>query len=416
MRTQIVFIYLFAHTAKPIFLRTLYFNNLLCIDLMQAALLSIDALKEIVNHFKINGEAAHVSSFGSGHINDTFRVINANEALPDYLLQRVNSYVFKDVPLLINNIVIVTGHIRCKMLQMQGAEPDKQVLTLVATSNGDYYYKDAADSYWRMYVFLEDTRTYDLVTTEKQAAEGGRAFGKFQSMLTDLDANLLGETIPDFHNIEWRLENFDKALAADVVARAAEAAAEIEMLNAYREQMGMILKMGRSGKLPLRITHNDTKFNNVLLNDNDCAQCVIDLDTVMPGYVAYDFGDAIRTIVNTAAEDEADLTKIDINLALFEAFTLGFLEDTAKLLTEAELNSLAMGTLLLPYIMGVRFLTDYLDGDKYYKIHSPNHNLQRARAQFQLTKRLDDNYAQLQSIIRLAAQRYGSEMLINHQL
>ncbi|MDB5009308.1 MAG: desulfatase [Mucilaginibacter sp.] len=377
---------------------------------------TIQNLKEIVHHFNIDGEVEYIKHYGSGHINDTYHVINTNQALPDYLLQRINSYVFKNVPLLISNIEIVTSHIKNKLKNIEGSFPDKQVLTLIKTQTGTSYFKDAEGNYWRMYIFLKDTLSYDVVTTVKQANEGGKAFGAFQSLISDLNAKLIGETLPDFHNIEMRLAKFKNALHEDSENRAGTIFSEIKFVTDREKSMCAILELGRNGKLPLRITHNDTKFNNVLLDKKNRAQCVIDLDTVMPGYIAYDFGDAIRTIVNTVSEDEADISKIDVNLDLFKAFTKSFLKETARFLTHEEINSLPMGALLLPYIMGVRFLTDYLEGDKYYKIHFPGHNLQRTRAQFQLLKKLEDNYRKLQTIVHDTAHRYGNVTLITNQL
>jgi len=381
---------------------------------MQPGSLTIHDLKEIVNHFKINGEAERIYPYGSGHINDTYHVVNTNPALPDYLLQRINAYVFKNIPLLVNNIETVTTHIRNKLNNIPGADADKQVLTLIKTKANEPFLKDATGNYWRMYLFLKNTRSYDLVTTDHQAYEGGRSFGEFQFLLSDLDAKLLGETIPDFHNIETRLAKFKEVLLADSELRVKDAVDEIAFVNRRKQSMGAILALGRKRKLPLRITHNDTKFNNVLLDSNDCGQCVIDLDTVMPGYIAYDFGDAIRTIVNTAAEDEADTSKININISFFESFTRGFLKKTAQILTNEEVGSLPLGALLLPYIVGVRFLTDHLEGDKYFKIRFPGHNLQRARAQFELLRKLEDNYTELETIVFRTAQEYGTTMLINN--
>jgi hypothetical protein len=375
---------------------------------------TLQSLKAILSHFKIEGEIETIIPYGSGHINDTYRAINTNTTLPDYLLQRINSYVFKNVPLLINNIERVTTHIKNKLLQIEGSMPDKQVLTLVKTINNLPYYLDANGNYWRIYIFLKDTTGYDVVTTTNQANEGGKAFGRFQSLIADLDVQSIEETIPDFHNIGMRLENLNNAIAHDSKGRVANTTAEIAFVKARAESQKEILNLGRSGKLPLRITHNDTKFNNVLLDKNDHAQCVIDLDTVMPGYIAYDFGDSIRTIVNTAAEDEANTLKIDVNMALFEAFTQGFLKETAPYLSIEEVNSLPMGALLLPYIVGIRFLTDHLEGDKYFKTHFTGHNLQRARAQFQLLKKLEDNYTQLQDIVQKTAQQYNNSLLINN--
>ncbi|RYE25110.1 MAG: aminoglycoside phosphotransferase family protein [Sphingobacteriaceae bacterium] len=381
---------------------------------MQKGLLNSCDLEEVVNQFKIKGEVREIRPYGSGHINDTYHVANTNPELPDYLLQCINSYVFKDVPLLIRNIEIVTRHIKTRLKTISGSLPDRQVLTLIETHSQKPYHKDATGKYWRLYIFLEDTLSYDIVTTVNQAEEGGKAFGRFQSLISDLNAGLIGQTIPNFHNIEMRLSKFEDALSVNSKQRVKDVIAEIEFVRVRRKTMSQILELGHSGKLPLRITHNDTKFNNVLLDKNDKAQCVIDLDTVMPGYIAYDFGDAIRTIVNTAAEDEADISKIKVNVALFKAFTKGFLSETASFLSDEEIYSLPMGALLLPYIVGLRFLTDYLEGDKYFKIHFPTHNLQRAQAQFQLLKKLEDVYPKLQEIVQTTAQEYSSTVLINN--
>ncbi|WP_428329212.1 phosphotransferase enzyme family protein [Mucilaginibacter sp.] len=354
-------------------------------------------IAHLLSKFQISGQIISALPFGSGHINDTYRI--TTNSGNTYLLQRINHFVFKDVPGLMNNLVLVTQHLRKKLLAITASNPDKQVLTLIKTNTGAYYIKDDEGNYWRVFNFLNDTRSYDQVSTEKQAYEGGKAFGRFQSLLADLDPALMVETIPGFLNIEYRLQNLDKAIAADSVKRLPEVSAEIAFINQRRTQMGRILKMGREGELPLRITHNDTKFNNVLLDENDHAQCVIDLDTVMPGYLAYDFGDAIRTIINNSPEDEADIDNISLNIPLFSAYVKGYLQQTVGLLTETEVHSLIEGVLLLPYMQFVRFLTDYLEGDIYYKIYSPQHNLQRARAQFQLLKKLEEAKTTLNDII-----------------
>lgn len=298
-----------------------------------------------------------------------------------------------------NNMVLVTEHLKQKLLAVPGANPDKEVLSLVKANDNGFFVKDAEGNYWRVFNFLNDTKSYDLVTTEKQALEGGRAFGRFQSLLADLDSNLIVDTIPNFHNIAYRLSNLDKAIVKDDAKRLSKVLPEIEFINARRASMSLILEWGAKGVIPRRITHNDTQFNNVLLNRNDKAQCVIDLDTVMPGYVACDFGDAVRTIINNAEEDEADPALITLKIPLFTAYVKGYVQQTTGFLTEAEVKSLIEGALLLPYIQGVRFLTDYLDGDHYFKIHSPHHNLQRARAQFQLVKKLEEAKAPLNNII-----------------
>ncbi|MFD3000128.1 phosphotransferase enzyme family protein [Pontibacter toksunensis] len=365
----------------------------------------------IANQFAMQGVAAATKPHGSGYIHDTFHVENIQAAHPDYLLQRVNHQVFKNVPALMENIQLVTAHLRKKLQAIPGADPGKEVLRLIPLKDGRLYYQDTAGNYWRMYEFLPNTRSYDIVHTAQQAYEGGKAFGTFQALLADMDANLLHETIPDFHNIAYRLRLFREAIARNPLNRLKEVSKEIAFVEARAEVMASILKLGQAGELPLRITHNDTKFNNVLLNQQDEAQCVIDLDTVMPGYVAYDFGDAIRTTVNTAAEDEKELDKIQVNMNLFEAFTRGFLKETAGFLTDTEVRSLAMGCLLLPFIMGLRFLTDYIDGDTYYKISFPEHNIQRSRAQFRLVQKLEEQYEQLQRIIQDVAKTRKQEIL-----
>ncbi|MGV3502849.1 MAG: phosphotransferase enzyme family protein [Adhaeribacter sp.] len=365
-------------------------------------------LTSIIRQFSLQGTAAGISPHGSGHIHDTYRVKNADPGQPDYLLQRINHHVFKNVPALMENMKRVTAYLRGKVAAQPGGQPDKEVLTLVPTTAGQDYYQDEAGNYWRVFLFLEDTRCYDLVETPEQAQEGGKAFGHFQALLADFPVDQLHDTIPDFHNIVSRLQLFREALERDPRGRVKEVTSEIAAIEDRAELMSMIYQLGQAGKLPLRITHNDTKFNNVLLDEHNRAQCVIDLDTVMPGYVAYDFGDAIRTTVNTAAEDEADTDKIQVNMDLFRGFTTGFLAETRGLLSDAEIDSLAMGVLLLPYIMAVRFLTDYIDGDHYYKIHFPGHNLQRARAQLTLVARLEQEYEKIEQTIRQAA-RAGQE-------
>ncbi len=345
----------------------------------------------------VEGKIVTARPFGSGHINDTYRVIT--DAGNNYLLQKINHFVFKDVPGLMNNLVNVTRHLKEKLRAIPGADPEKRVLTLVETNNNGYYIEDAGGNYWRFFLFLNNTKSYDQVLTDKQAFEGGKAFGLFQALLADLDTGLIVETIPNFHNIEFRLANLDKAIAADSAHRLNKLSVEIEFIDQRRADKCRILELGRAGILPERIIHNDTKFNNVLLDEHDQAQCVIDLDTVMPGYIAYDFGDAIRTIINTAPEDEPDLDLIKLNIPLFTGYVKGYLKQTAGFLTEAEVNSLINGALLLPYVQGVRFLTDYLNGDIYFKIHSPWHNLQRARAQFQLVKKLEEAQETLNNII-----------------
>ncbi|MGI4751708.1 MAG: phosphotransferase enzyme family protein [Janthinobacterium lividum] len=355
--------------------------------------------EDILSKFDIQVDISSVKAYGSGHINDTFFVKNKQQNGPDYLLQKINDYVFKDVSGLMQNIELVIKHLKQKTLLFPGTDSDTNVLTLVNCKNGQTYFRDENGNNWRVFHFLSDTRSYDLITTSQQAQQGGMAFGRFQSLLSDLDPALLIQTIPDFLNIDKRLKDFRLAMQNDSCGRLNEVTSEIDFLLERSQGMLEILQLGKAGILPLRITHNDTKFNNVLLDQADQFQCVIDLDTVMPGYVAYDFGDAIRTIINKAAEDESDLNKIQLNIPLFAAFTQGYLSETNSFLTGQEVKSLIKGVLLLPYMQAVRFLTDYLQGDVYYKVQFALHNLQRTRAQIQLVKMLEKHSVELQQII-----------------
>jgi hypothetical protein len=353
----------------------------------------------IINNFEICGSSHKVTPYGSGHIHDTFRVRNADASCPDYLLQRINDRAFKKVPELMVNMDLVTSHLRKKLHSEDQIHFNRETLTLIPTINSSYYYHDAEGSFWRIFVFIPDTQSFDLVESPQQAYLGGKTFGNFQALLSDMDPQMLHETIPDFHNVERRLLTFYNTLMVDPVHRVQKVQPEIDFIIERAETMTLINRLGREGKIPLRITHNDTKFNNILFDKNGNSLCVIDLDTVMPGYVAYDFGDSIRTTINTAAEDEKDLEKIQIDLSLFEAYAKGFLEETKDFLNPVEIDHLVFGAKLLSYLMGLRFLTDYLDGDKYYKIHFPEQNLQRARAQYQLIRKMEDNYENMQNII-----------------
>ncbi len=367
---------------------------------------------DIVTCFDIEGEDFEISNFGSGHINDTYLIKSSTGVHPGYLLQKINSFVFKNIDGLMNNMLAVVNHLKQK-INSNGGDPDREALTIIPTKSGKYYLKDEEDNYWRMTCFLNDTKSYDLVTTGQQAYQGGVAFGRFQSLLADLDPKTLIDTIPDFLNIEKRLKDFRNAIEKNSAGRLEKVQAEVDFLNSRAAAMNEIPCLGRAGVLPLRITHNDTKFNNILLDKENNIQCVIDLDTVMPGYLAFDFGDAIRTIINKAAEDEADLTAIQLNIPLFTEFTRGYLSQTSAFLTETELRSLMMGVLLLPYMQSVRFLTDYLEGDVYYKTHFEGHNLQRTHAQIQLFKMLEQNHTELENIIEAEWQKIGAAAVSN---
>jgi len=362
----------------------------------------------LASQFDIEGKVLDVSAFGSGHINDTFKVVTDMPAATRYLLQRVNHHVFKDVEAVMGNIQRVTDHLKTRYAAESagGNHPNRRVLTLIPTTANEPYYRDEQHNFWRMFVLLDETRSYDIVESPQQAREGGRAFGQFQRMLADLDVGLIHEVLPDFHHIGNRLAQLSRAVVADTARRVKLVRPELAFIDARKQRMHAILDLAAQGRLPVRITHNDTKFNNVLLDANDRAQCVIDLDTVMPGYVAYDFGDAIRTIINRAAEDEADLKKVCLNIPLFEAYTEGYFEEAHHFLTGDEIASLMEGVLLFPYMQAVRFLTDFLEGDHYYKVYHASHNLQRTRAQLKLVDELEAHEQALRAIVARVSGRY----------
>lgn len=350
--------------------------------------------------FEIDGKAQSIVPFGSGHINDTYKL--STDGMHSYLLQRINHHVFKNVDQLMHNIALVTEH-----LHKNNESDFEEVLTPIKTRNQELYYQDEEGNYWRAFHLIENAKSYDIVKNADQAKEGGRAFGRFQAMLADLDPQQIYEVIPNFCHIGSRLSDFHNALKADVANRRKVTTDEIDFILQREANMNAILDMAERNEIPLRITHNDTKFNNVLLNEADKAKCVIDLDTVMPGYVAYDFGDAIRTIINKSAEDEANLDKITLNIPLFKAYTEGYFEQAKEFLTENEVKSLIEGVLLFPYMQAVRFLTDYLQGDTYYKIQHAEHNLQRTRAQIKLVQEIEAHHNELKFIIEELAMNYS---------
>ncbi len=361
-------------------------------------------IKPIVDQFNIEGTFASASPFGTGLINTTYKVKTSEADAPNYLLQIINHQIFKDVEGLTRNIQRVTTHIRRKLEEAGAADINRRVLTPIDTHKGKGYYKDEEGRYWRMFLFIENARSYDQLTNPKQAYVGGKAFGQFQRLLADLPGEPLAPTIPGFHNTEMRINNFVKRVKANPVGRLKEVQTEVDFLMERAEEYKKIVQMGREGILPERIVHQDTKFNNVLLDENDNILCVIDLDTVMPGYVCYDIGDAIRNGANTGKEDDPILDNVSINMELYEGFIKGFLEETRQVLTPAEIDTLAFGAKLLTYEQAVRFLDDYIDGDNYYRVNSPDHNLIRTRAQIKLLQTMEQNWDQMQQVVKTAAQ------------
>jgi hypothetical protein len=350
----------------------------------------------IANQFNIQGSVSEYHAITTGHINDSY-LIRTDQSLTGYFLQWINSYIFKDVEGLMKNIEIVTNHLSKKNESSESNE--SRVLELILTYSGSTYYLDDEGEYWRMYRNIPGTHVYDFVENEHIAYEGGKAFGRFMSDLADLPAELLTETIPDFHNMEIRIRNFQASVAANPFNRKKYVLEEIAFVEKRAEEMLRIPQMIREGILPKRITHNDTKFNNILFNESNKAICIVDLDTVMPGSILFDFGDAIRTGANTAFEDEKDLEKVNINLPIFEAYTKGFIEATKLSLHATEIDMLAFSARFMTFIIGLRFLTDYIDGDPYFRTNYPEHNLDRARVQFRLIESMEDQAGKMEEII-----------------
>jgi hypothetical protein len=357
-------------------------------------------LKEIFGRFKADGTFLKGEPYGSGHIHDTFRIETAEKDKDDYILQRLNNRIFKNIPELQHNIERVTVHLRNKLAAIPGSDIKRECLQLIPSNDGLTWIVDSEGNYWRMYIFISRHHSYNIVDCPDKAYEGGKAIGRFQAMLSDMPGGPLFETIPWFHNIEKRLQSFNIKIMENPAARVESVSQEISEILERADEMKIILRLGKEGKIPLRITHNDTKFNNILLDENDMALCVIDLDTVMPGYVHYDFGDAIRTAANTASEDENDLSRVHMDISLFKAYAEGYLSETGATLNDVEKEYLAFAPRLITYTIAVRFLTDFIDGDHYFKIHNEFHNLQRARAQLRLVMSMEEQYEDMREIIR----------------
>ncbi len=349
----------------------------------------------VARQFEIPGEFSQAAPYGSGHINDTYCVVfNQAGALVRYIFQRINHNVFKNPMALMENIQRVTTHLAGKLSR----DPDfsRRVLTLVPARDGRCCFCDGQGNYWRVYLFIEQALTYDAVESPRQAYEAARAYGRFQKLLTDLPGPRLHDTIPDFHHTPKRFVALEAALKLDVANRAGFARAEIEFALERRAITTVLC----DAKLPERVTHNDTKLNNVML-DNTTGEgiCVIDLDTVMPGLVLYDFGDMVRTTTSPAREDERDLSRVRMQFPMFEALVRGYLASAAGFLTQAEKQHLAFAGKLITFETGIRFLTDYLAGDTYFKIHREGHNLDRCRTQFKLVESIEQQEEQMNTLV-----------------
>jgi Ser/Thr protein kinase RdoA (MazF antagonist) len=356
-----------------------------------------EQLSNIVRQFLPGEQLVSAIPFGNGHINDTFKV-TLSEPGCDYILQRINHNIFKNVDMLQNNIQIVTTHIRKKLAAQGETDVDRKTLTFLPAADGKYYYHDG-QNYWRLCRFIPRSISYEAVTPEL-AFQAGKAFGEFQTMLADIPPGQLGETIPNFHNMEFRLRQFHDAMNRDVADRLRQSEDLVRELLLRSDDMCVQEKLFREGKLKKRINHCDTKVNNILFDEDGSVLCVIDLDTVMPGFVLSDIGDFIRTAANTGAEDDPDLDRVGVDMEIFKAYAGGYIPAARSFLTPTELRFLPYGGRMLTYMQAVRFLTDYINGDVYYKIQHPEHNLQRARAQFKLLQSLEKHVKEMNAFMK----------------
>ncbi len=360
-----------------------------------------ETIDNAIAAFRLAGIPRSVNPHGNGHINDTYLVIcddAGNEK--KYILQRMNHSIFRNPQALMENVAGVTSYLQEKIRERNG-DPDRETLSVIKTKTGENYFEDSLHNFWRVFPFIEDTYCLEKVENAGDFYDCAQAFGSFQRQLADYPAETLHETIPLFHHTPSRFQTFQKAVREDPLGRADSVREEINFALAREADTHVLTDLLEKGELPLRVTHNDTKLNNILFDAvTKKALCIIDLDTVMPGLSLYDFGDAIRTGANTGAEDETDLSKIGLNLSLFETFAAGFLTGCAGSLTPLEIELLPMGAKLMTYECGIRFLADYLVGDVYFKIHREHHNLDRARTQFKLVADMEAKWEEMAEIVR----------------
>lgn len=356
----------------------------------------MNQLLAITGNFQLDGEVKEIALFGEGMINSTYRV-TLKESATQYVLQKINHAIFQDVEMLQNNIKRITDHIRHKLAEAGETDIDRKTITLIPAKDGKLYFFDGT-SYWRMMILIPESFTFEAVTPE-YAYYAGQAFGQFQSMLSDIPGEPLGETIPNFHNMENRLESFRLAVKNNAVGRLAEVTDMVEAIEKRADEMVQCHRLFREGKLPQRINHCDTKVNNMLFDKDGKVLCVIDLDTAMPGFVVSDFGDFMRTAGNTGKEDDQNLDNVSFNMDIFRSYTKGYLETARAFLTPIEIELLPFGARLMTYMQLSRFLADYLNGDTYYKTKYPLHNLDRSKAQYKLLQSIEANYPEMEKFI-----------------
>lgn len=353
-------------------------------------------LLSIVSHFQMQGTVREIKPLGSGLINDTYKVTTVEADALDYVLQRINHAIFQNVEMLQSNIEAVTGHIRKKLEEKGEADVERKVLHFIPTAEGKTYWYDG-ENYWRIMTFIPRAKTYETVNPE-YSYYAGTAFGNFQAMLADIP-DTLGETIPDFHNMEFRLKQLRDAVAADAAGRVQEVRYFLDEIEKRADEMCKAERLFREGKLPKRVCHCDTKVNNMMFDEDGTVLCVIDLDTVMPSFIFSDYGDFLRSGANTGLEDDKNPDNVNFNMEIFQAFTKGYLESGKSFLLPIEIENLPYAAALFPYMQCVRFLADYINGDTYYKIQYPEHNLVRTKAQFKLLQSVEEHTPEMKKFI-----------------
>lgn len=369
-----------------------------------------ERIARIGDQFAISGDFLYGEELRNGHINTTYRACYRSEDGQEdrYILQRINEYVFKDPAQVMRNVEKVTRHITWKLLRRRRDAAGQTLNLFPARGGRNYIILPEEGGMWRCYNNIEGTHTYDVVENTRQAYQAGFAFGSFQDLICDMNPEDIRESIPDFHNTPKRYADLLASAKADVMGRAANCQAELDLLAAWANRFSRITDMLASGEIPTRITHNDTKINNVMLDEEtDNAVCVIDLDTVMPGSVLYDFGDMVRTATCMAEEDEEDLSKVRMEMPFFESLAEGYLDAAHDFLTQKEVEFLPFSGWLITTEIGIRFLTDYLDGDKYFRTEKPEHNLIRARNQFKLAQSIDSQVISMGKYVRRLMKSYN---------
>ncbi len=354
-------------------------------------------LNEIAKQFQIEGIVTEVKPLGEGFINDTF-IIKTGAGTPNYILQRKNKKIFSPIPAMMENIQKVCLHIKEKVVAA-GGDPMREAMTVTPAKDGKLYFLDNEDEYWAACQFIDDTIAYEAAETPELAYAGGKGIGKFQSLVSDLK-HPLTDILPGFHNIRFRYKQWDEIIAKDPVGRKAEIAEEISWVENRRKEMLDFWKLVEDGIIPTRVTHNDTKVNNILFDKKGDVLCVIDLDTVLNSTVLNDFGDAMRTYTNTGLEDDTNLDNVSMDIEIFKAFTKGYIEETKSFLTEKEVEYLAFSAKYITYEQVLRFLMDYIDGDNYYKTKAPDHNLVRTRAQYKLLTSMEEQFDVMNSVVK----------------